>query len=207
MLSIAELYTQQELYKTAIQYLDDAKRVLVNDMTEPTKARMDIDLAEIMIGQGYYAEALELLKSRERYFIGRAVKQDAFVDDKGNLKSRKLTEEEVTQRYAEYARVLTLTANVLGKQGHLASADSAFALAARWITKNLGKSNIAYVRNQFYNANILVENGNVSLPNDLDYGDYWMGFERIMQQSTTWHLIFMNRISASCLILAMRQGI
>ncbi len=171
MINTAELYLQLGQYKVASDFLKDAERILVGDlMTEPVKARIEVDRAEVLTGQGYYNEALEILKTRERYYLGRAVKQDAFVDDKGNLKTRKLTEEEIASRYKDYARVLTLTGNAYGKQGKLISSDSAFALAARWISKNLGKSNEWYVRNQFYNANILVENGNETLPNDLEYG-------------------------------------
>lgn len=171
LVDAAELYTQNGSYKTAKEYLNNATAILKGGSftTEPIQARMDLVMAEVLTGQGFYSEAIQILKSRERYFVGRAVRQDTYVDDKGALKSRKLTEEEVAQRYTDYARLITLTGNAFGKQGNLKSSDSAFALGARWISKNLGKTHLAYVRNQFYNANILVENGNENLPSDLEY--------------------------------------
>lgn len=171
LIDAAELNLQNGSLKIANDYLNDAKKILesLELYRDPIKARMDLDWADVFTGQGYFSKSISLLKERERYFISRAVRQETTTDEKGNLKSRKLSESEVTQRFEEYARSLTLLVATLGKQGSLRACDSAYAASERWISKNLGKTHISYVRNQFNMANILVENGNENLPKDLDY--------------------------------------
>jgi CHAT domain-containing protein len=171
LFSAAELNTQNGAYRIAKDYLNQSNKILNQEklMTEQIKARWDMAMAEALTGQGYYNESLEILKERESYFAGRAVKQESFVDDKGGLKSRKLSDDEVKQRYHEYANLLTLTANTYGKQGNLRSSDSVFVYAAGWIKKNLNYYSMDYLRNQFYNAVVLTENGNENLPKDLEY--------------------------------------
>lgn len=167
----AELHNLNGSFTDARGYLANAKKFFDGGapVTDILKAQWSVALAESMTGQGYYNEAIEILKEQEAFYVGRAVKQEATVDEKGNLKTRKLSEEEITARYNEYARCLTLLGNAYGKQGSLKSSDSVFAYAANWIRRSMGESSIAYVKNQFLNANILVENGNESLPKDLDY--------------------------------------
>lgn len=171
LIGAAELHNQNGTFKISRTYLDEARRVLEGGdfMKDLTQARFQVALAEALSGQGYYNEAINILTEQEKYFIGRAVKQETFVDDKGNLKSRRLPEEEILVRMNEYANVITLLGNTYGKRGNLTSADSAFNYASGWIRRSLGETSFAYVRNQFFNANILVENGNENLPKDLDY--------------------------------------
>lgn len=166
----AELYNQNGSYLEAVKYLNNAKKLFQGGapLTDVIKAQWNLDMAEALTGQGYYNEALEILKEQEKFYITRAVKQETFVEN-GNLKSKKLSEEEVAARYNEYARLLILFGNAYGKQGSLKSSDSVFLYSANWIKKNLGESSIAYVKNQFLNANILVENGNEDLPRGLEY--------------------------------------
>jgi CHAT domain-containing protein len=171
LMNAGELYIQNGSYRVSRNYLNESKKILEKGafFNDDTKARWEVAMAEAMTGQGYFKEAAELLKGQEKYFAGRAVKQETHVDDKGNLKSRRIPEEELAARYNDYARLLTSLGNCFGKQGNLKSADSVFGYAANWAKKNLDESSLAYVRNQFYNANVLVENGNEELPRDLDY--------------------------------------
>ncbi len=171
LIDAAELYLQNGSFRLANDYLQNAKKILDAGgfKNEVTLARWEVDMGEVLSGQGFYRKSLEILNARERYYIGRAVKQESFVDDKGNLKSRRLPEAEITQRYSDYAHLLTLMANTYGKQGNLKSADSSFVYAATWIDKNLGKQSIEYIKNQLYNAEILIENGNQNLPSELEY--------------------------------------
>lgn len=171
LVEAAELHNQNGTYKIARSYLNEARSVLEGGgfMKDWVQGRYQVALAEAIAGQGYYNKAIEILSEQEKFFVGRAVKQETFVDDKGNLKSRKLSEAEVTTRMNEYANVITLLGNTYGKKGNLTSADSVFGYASGWIRRNLGEASFAFVRNQFYNANILVENGNENLPKDLDY--------------------------------------
>ncbi len=171
LIDAAELYLQNGSFRLANEYLVNARKILDTGgfKNEVTLARWEVDMGEVLSGQGFYRKSLEILNARERYYIGRAVKQESFVDDKGNLKSRRLPEAEITQRYSDYARLLTLMANTYGLQGNLKSADSSFVYAATWIDKNLGKQSIEYIKNQLYNAKVLVENGNENLPGELEY--------------------------------------
>ena len=161
LLDAADLYIQNGAYRVAKEYLGRSKKVLDGGgfMTDVLKARLDLSMAEILIGQGFYNESLELLRGRERYFAGKAIKQESFVDDKGNLKSRRLTEDEIRVRYIDYARLLSNIANNYRNKGNFKSADSAFAAASSWIDKNLGESTLAYVKNQFYWSNLIIEGG------------------------------------------------
>jgi len=167
----AHLHNLNGSYLDARSYLVNSKKLFEGGapLTDAIRAEWNVTLAEAMTGQGYYNEAIELLKEQEKFYASRAIKQETFVDDKGNLKSRKLSDEEVEARYNEYARCLTLLGNAYGKQGSLKSSDSVFVFAANWIKRYMGESSIAYVKNQFLNANILIENGNEDLPRELEY--------------------------------------
>ncbi len=161
LLNGADLYIQNRSYRIAKEYLDKSKKILQTGgfMTEVLKARTDLSLSEILTGQGFYNESLELLREREQYFAGKAIRQESFVDDKGNLKSRRLTEDEIKVRYSDYARLLTNIANTYRNKGNFKSADSAFAMANGWIDKNLGESSIVFVQNQYNWSNLIVEGG------------------------------------------------
>lgn len=185
LLSAAELYTQNGSYRVARNYLADARKNLEKSATfnEDTKAKWEVAMAEAMTGQGYFREALDLLRKNEKYFAGRALKQETFIDDKGNLKSRKLSDDELKARYEENARVLTDIGNVYRNQGESTSADSAFAVAARWIDKNLGESNLAFAKNQFLYSNLLVE-GSLNIDADFPSGT---GYSRALNNLLKEH--------------------
>lgn len=167
----AEQHNLNGNFVEAQRYLTNAKKLFQGGahVTDLDKARWNTIMAECLTGQGYFNEAIDLLKEQENFFVGRAVRQETAVDSKGNLKSTKLSDEEVAVRYNDYARVLTSLGNAYGRKGSLKSSDSVFVYAASWIKRNLGESSIAFVRNQFLNANILIENGNESLPSELEY--------------------------------------
>lgn len=166
----AKLHNQNGSYRIAREMLDNAKRILDAGgfFTEDIGARYDIVLAETLGGQGYFNEAVDILKKREVYFLGRAVKQETYTNDKGGLSSRKLDSDEVEVRYKEYAEVAILFGLTYGKQGNLRSADSAFVAATNWIQRNLSRSTLAYIKSQFYHAMMLKENGNETLPKELE---------------------------------------
>ncbi len=167
----AELYNQNGSFRVAREYLENAQKLIdIGTFNKDAiRIRLDIILAESMVGQGYWNDAIRLARSREAYYAKRAVKQETIPDGKGGLKSRKIPEAELNQRMNDYAQVLTLIGNAYGRQGNLKSADSAFGFASAWIKKNINDHSIAYIRNQFYNAVMLVENGVEDLPKSLEY--------------------------------------
>jgi len=171
LIEAVDLYNQNGSYRIAREYADKASKVLdVGSFNkEPLRAKLDVVLGETLVGQGYWNEALKLARSREGYYAKRAVKTETIPDGKGGLKSRKIPEEELMVRMSEYARVLTLIGNAYGHQGNLRSADSAFVFAATWIKRNINDRCIPYLKNQYDNAVMLVDNGNENLPKELQF--------------------------------------
>lgn len=171
LLKIAELYNLNGAYQKASETLENSKSILdkTANFDKSTEAKWSLLKAETFGGQGYYNEAISLLKKNEAHFAGRALRQETFVDDNGNLKSRRLSSEEAEERFNEYAHFATLLAKVYGEQGNLISADSAFVGATTWIDRNLGSTSLAYIRNQLYHAKVLIDNGNENLPKELEF--------------------------------------
>src|SRR4051812_43909808 len=167
----AELYNLNGSYRVAKEYLLRSKKILESGgwMKDPLKLRWEFAMAETLTGQGFFNEAIDILKTRDSYLIGRAVKTETAADEKGGLKSRKLSDVEIKQRFGDYARLLTDLGTAYGSQGNLLSADSVFEYASQWIDKNIGDHTLTYAKNQYLHANMLVENGNVTLPKDLEY--------------------------------------
>jgi CHAT domain-containing protein len=188
LVDASELHIQNGSYKTAKVYLTKARQILDggNFMTPAIQARWNVDMAKVLSGQGFYNESLGYLWAAKAFYNTRAVKQESFVDDKGNLKSRRLSDDEVTQRSNDYASVLTLIGTTYGHQGNLKSADDTLTLASQWIRKNLGTTSLAFVRNQFYTASILVENGIEELPKDLSYSNI---LSNLKSSHKAWHAL------------------
>lgn len=182
---IAELYILNGSYKVARDYLNQSKKILVdgNFMTDAIKARWGVLQAEALTGQGYYREAIEILREQEKYFVGRAVKNETFVDDKGNLKSQRVPDDQLKLRYQDYGRWMTDLANAFRGQGSFNSADSAFASAARWIDKNLGRYDVTFVNNQFLHSSLILENG-LEVDRDFPRGT---GFDDALNNLKTSH--------------------
>lgn len=185
LLEAGQLYTQNGSYRVAKQYLADAKNIFSkgNFFDEDTKARWSVAQAEALTGQGFFTEANQLLIDQEKYFAGRAVKQEAYVDDKGNLKTKKLSDEELKIRYSEYSRVLTSIANNLRLKGDFVGCDNAFQSADSKIRKLLGQGSLAFIRNQFLWSNYLVDGG---LELDQDFPSE-MGYSRSLNNLLREH--------------------
>lgn len=185
LLDEADLLIQNGSYRLAKEYVNRARKTLESNalMTDPLKARVDLTMAEVLAGQGYYVEALELYREREPFYAGRALKQETYVDDKGNLKSRRLSEEEIGVRYNEYARLLTDIADTYRNKGNFKSSDSAFTAATTWIDKNLGVSSLAYVRNQFLYS-IQIEEGGLEVDKEFPKGT---GYDRALNNLKISH--------------------
>lgn len=174
LVEAAELHNMNGSFRIAREYLNQAKQVLDGGefMKDITKGRYELALAETLTGQGYYSGAIELLMELERFYAGRAVKQETSVDSKGNLKSRRLTDEELTERYEKYGYLRSLLGWSLSSMGKKNSADSILDLNTLWLKKNLGQANLEYVRNQFIIANHYLMHGHDGdLPKGVDFGN------------------------------------
>lgn len=142
-----EVMVQYGHLVTAKEYLDGARTILEGStMDEDLEASLDVLEAQIMVGRGYYNEALVLINARMPYYQQRAL----------NEQGRRWM---VRERKRELARMMIFKGNAYRKKGNYLSADSSFVYADTWIKKNLGKTDILYSENQFWNTYLLEENG------------------------------------------------
>ena len=166
LLDATEVLTYHGNYLWASKCLEQATEILQlsGQLDEVLAAQLDMQKAEILIGQGYYSQALQLLNKHQDFLKQQAVDRISYVDDKGRPKSRRLDPEEVELRMGAFAACVTNRANALRFQGRFISADSAFLAADAWIDKNMGRRTIAYAKNLFLIAQMLEENGSIDLP-------------------------------------------
>ncbi|MCV9385477.1 CHAT domain-containing protein [Reichenbachiella ulvae] len=131
----------------AKRYLDDARSILEGaGMDEDLEASLDVLESQIYVGRGYYNEALALIDKRMPFYLRRALNEDG----------RRWM---VRERKRDLARMMIHKGNAYRKMGNYLSADSSFVYADEWIKKNLGKADILYSENQFWNTYLLEENG------------------------------------------------
>ncbi|HZY78243.1 MAG TPA: CHAT domain-containing tetratricopeptide repeat protein [Cyclobacteriaceae bacterium] len=174
LIDAANLQNQNGSFLKARLLLDDVKKQLeaASLLKDPLAAKWDLAYAEAIAGQGYYNQAIEILKERQPFFAGRANKSETSVVD-GALKSRKLSDDEYKERVAEYSRALILLAKTLGDKGEFNEADPQFIKNEQIIRKALDRYSIEYITNKYYWANNLVNHGlEKSLENAIedDYG-------------------------------------
>ncbi|ELR68159.1 hypothetical protein C900_00735 [Fulvivirga imtechensis AK7] len=172
-LEVAGILAHYGNYVSAKEYVEASEKTLnaANSMTDNLQAKVNMTRSSVLSGQGYYNEALTFINKHLDYFQSRAVTKEAYVDESGKLKTRRLSEEDVTERLGDYATMLTLKANTFRNKGNYNSADSAFTRAEEWISSNLGNESVHYVYNQFLHGQLLVENGiNVDrMPNGIKF--------------------------------------
>lgn len=144
----------------AFEYAQKAQEQLGKlEASERLKALTNLNLAAVYSGMGFYAKAIAFMDENNDYFMGRAVKKESYVDESGKLKTKRLDQKEIDQRFDEYAQLLNLRANTYRLMGDFQKADTEFELASGWIQDNLGKTNIRYIENQFLHGDMLSENG------------------------------------------------
>ncbi len=161
LLDVGEILALYGDFVKSEEYIRSAQKTLEasDKLDDNLKAQIDLTLAMVLTGRGFYKEALTFIDENLEYFQKRAVTKESYLDDKGRLQSRKLPEEEVNNRLNDYARLLTLRANVFRNRGSYNDANSAFGIAKRWIAQNLGENSLAYVKNQLDFGQFLLENG------------------------------------------------
>lgn len=174
MIEGANLQSMNGSYLKSRQLLEEVKKSLeaASLFKDPIKAKWDLAYAEALSGQGYYNTAIEILRERQPYFAGRANKSETNVEN-GQLKSRKLSDDEYKARVAENARLLTILARTLGAKGDFNDADNQFNQNQQYIRKTLDRYTIEYITNSYYWGTFLVEHGleaNLTNAIDDDYG-------------------------------------
>lgn len=172
LLEVASIYNDYGNYRISREYVTKAKSVIeaAGEMTEVLRLRILLIEAEAMIEQGFCNEALSVLRSNETLFARRAVEKETFTEN-NQIKTRRVPEEELAQRFGDYAQCMMLIGAAYSKKGSLISADSAFAAVDGWLrgkNKYLGETNTVSVENRFRWAKYMIENGNTgSRPKDL----------------------------------------
>jgi CHAT domain-containing protein len=179
LIDVAETYNEYGNYRIAREYLQKAKDVLQksNQLTDELKGRIALIEAEAMIGQGFAKDALEILKSFDSYFIGRAVEKETKVDQ-GSIKTIRIDEKELPTRFGNYAKLLTLIGNAYTKMGMVSllggdteQAEAAFNNEQSWLkgkSKYLGETSLIPIAYRYYWAKAYIENGNRGLPAHLE---------------------------------------
>ena len=177
---IAITYTQYGYYRLSREYLEKALYIALRVKPEDPIliGKINLELAEAMIGQGFSNEAIKVLRDNEKFFAGRAIEKETYVED-GKIKSRRVPEEELSSRFGAYAKLLTLVGYAYSKQGDLDQADPAFKIAHNWIRdkqRYMGETSLALVLNDYLYLKMFVENNNGKVPDNLpekylDYGN------------------------------------
>jgi CHAT domain-containing protein len=181
MLDVADIYLQYGNCRISREYSDKAEAILkkTDQLTDAFKGRLALLKAEAMIGQGFTKSAVELLKGYEKYFAERAVAKETVVEN-GEIKTKRVPEQELFQRFNDYAKYKTLFGHALGKQGLVSmknvdadnpDLDYAFLELQSWIRdkrKYFGETSLAEVQYKFIWARALADNGG-AIPNDLEF--------------------------------------
>lgn len=177
---VAETYNQYGYYRLSREYL--SKALEINEKIKPEdlilKGRINLELAEALIGQGFSTEALQVLRDNEKFFLERAIEKETYVEE-GKIKSRRVPEEELASRFGSYSQLLTLIGYAYAKQGDIDQGDAAFKKAHDWIRdkqRYLGETSLLLVRNDYLYLKMFVENNNGIVPANLkekylDYGN------------------------------------
>ena len=173
MLEVASIYNEYGNFRIALQYLEKSKAILIRteQMNEATTARVAIVEAEAYIGQGFANKAIELLNKHEQYFLGRAVEKETYVENK-EIKTRRVPEEELFQRFNDYAKLKTLLGAAYAKKGRISytslssdeeiDIDHVFQQYEGWLRgkrRYFGETSLAEVEYRFIWSKALSENG------------------------------------------------
>lgn len=120
MLEVAAIYNEYGNYRVAVEYIEKSKAILTRteQMDEAMGGRMALVEAEALIGQGFANKALAILNDKEKYFLGRAVEKETYVENK-EIKTRRVPELEIYERFNNYAKLKTLQGKAYATKGRI----------------------------------------------------------------------------------------
>lgn len=181
LMDIAALYNEYGNFRLSREYIDHAKKIIEasGEMTEILKGHIALIEAEAMTGQGFYGDAIDLLKSFENYFAGRAIEKETYTE--GNaIKTKRIPEEELYERFNDYAKLLTLKSYAYGKKGRISligegeeTADGVTNVLESWLrgkTRYLGEGSIGDIQYRYLYARIYQENRGKLNVSDYEFG-------------------------------------
>ncbi|MEQ9426177.1 MAG: CHAT domain-containing tetratricopeptide repeat protein [Cyclobacteriaceae bacterium] len=155
--SIDHAFIMKELTETMImygnflkanEYLKGSRNAFQKSgmINADMEAELDVLEARILSGKGFNREALKLINNRLDYY------QDLALADDGSKKENKNADR-------DFAILMITKANTFRKMGDYLKADSAFVATENWVVDNLGRADLNYSLNKFYNTQLLEENG------------------------------------------------
>ena len=141
----AKIMVEYGNFRKAKDYVDSARLALESsgNLIENTEVELQVLEAQILMGQGYYQEAINLVDEQTPYF-----QQRVSAASKKDEKTRE-----------ELGALLIAKANALRLMGDYLRSDSAFLYNEQWLDDELGKTHMLYARNQYLNTKLLEENG------------------------------------------------
>ncbi len=173
LLDAADNYLNYGNFRMARAYIEQAETILTNtnELSEVLNGRIVLAKAEAMIGQGYSNDAIKLLGEHEQYFAKRAVDKETYVEE-GEIKTRRVPDNEIFSRFNDYARLKMLTANAYAKKGRLSvggdidesDAERTFNELDGWLRgrngRYLGGATLVDIEYRYLWAQAYRENGN-----------------------------------------------
>lgn len=183
LLDVADIYLDYGNFRIAREYVEKAEALLkkINQLSDNYKGKIALLRAEAMIGQGFTKGAVALLKEYENYFLSRAVEKETIVDN-NEIKTKRIPENELFQRFNEYAKLKTLMGTAVAKQGliSITSADAdnpdvdyVFGELRDWLKgkrRFFGETSLADVEYRYTWGKSLIDNGVLEITqNDIEF--------------------------------------
>lgn len=172
LLDAADNYLEYGNFRMAREYIEQSETILTNtnELTEEFKGRIALSKAEALVGQGFSNDAIALLAEYEPYFVQRAVDKETYVEE-GKIKTRRVPENEIFERFHSYARLKMLMANAYAKKGRLSvggdidesDAERTFNELDSWLKgkrRYFGDATLVDVEYRYLWAKAYRENGN-----------------------------------------------
>lgn len=183
LLDVSDIYLDYGNFRIAREYAEKSENLLkkIDQLTDPFKARIALLKAEAMIGQGFTKGAVELLKEYDKYFLARAVEKETVVEN-GEIKTKRIPENELFQRFSEYAKLKTLMGTAVAKQGLVSisnpdadnpDVDYVFGELRDWLKgkrRFFGETSLADVEYRYTWGKCLIDNGVLEITqNDIEF--------------------------------------
>jgi hypothetical protein len=207
-LDVADIYLDYGNFRLSREYAEKAESILkkTNQLDPALTGRIALTKAEAMIGQGFANAAIELLKQQEKYYFDRAVEKETIVEN-NEIKTRRVSENEIFQRFNDYARLKTLMISALAKKGEIAitgadeenpDVDVAFRDLENWLKgkrRFLGETSLAEVEYKYVFAKALVDNGNLVLPAFVEFDNILADLKRKTNPTNTLaHELYLHQL-------------
>ncbi len=184
-LEVADLYIAYGNFKKALEIAQKINSQIKDGQLqgESIQAKTMLIVAEAKTGQGFCHEAIQMLKEIDPYFLGRAIDKEQVIEN-GKIVKKRIPEQELSSRFGDYAKLITLRAQAYSKMGEVTKADSAFVASRNWIAKRnnfIGEYSLALVYNNYLHSRLLSENGLVnfsSTEKDLGFDNVLINLKR-----------------------------